>query len=91
MLDERLFRQSKQDNGKYFSPLLHYCILAMGSRYSDRAEVYSDPDVPNTAGKIFLDVIEVLLHHDLKLPSITTIQSLSILAIFYVVRISMTP
>lgn len=85
VVDEKLFRRSKQNNGKYFSPLLQYCILAMGSRYSDRVEVHTDPDVPNTAGQIFLEVIEVLLHHDLKSPSITTIQSLSILAVFYVV------
>lgn len=86
VVDESLFRQSKQTNGRYFSPLLLNCILAIASRYCDRPEVRSDPDDPNTAGRIFLDTAEVLLHFDLKWPSITTIQSLEIMAIHYVVR-----
>ncbi|KAL6407211.1 Zn(2)-Cys(6) zinc finger domain protein [Ilyonectria robusta] len=84
VVDESLFRQSKQTNGRYFSPLLLNCILAIASRYCDRPEVRSDPDDPNTAGRIFLDTAEVLLHFDLKWPSITTIQSLEIMAIHYV-------
>lgn len=87
VVDESLFRQSKQTNGRYFSPLLLNCILAIASRYCDRPEVRSDPDDPNTAGRIFLDTAEVLLHFDLKWPSITTIQSLEIMAILYVVSI----
>ncbi|KAI9926789.1 hypothetical protein MW887_003885 [Aspergillus wentii] len=85
LVDESLFRHSQHTNGRYFSSLLLNCILAMGSRYSDRPEVRSSPDDPNTAGQTFLETAEVLLHFDLRSPSITTIQSLGIMAMIYVV------
>ncbi|OJK00348.1 hypothetical protein ASPACDRAFT_1855924 [Aspergillus aculeatus ATCC 16872] len=84
LVDEQLFRQSLRQEGRYCSPLLLHCILAMGARYSERLEVHSTPDDPNTAGESLLEVAEVLLHFDLRSPSITTIQSLGIMAIFYV-------
>ncbi|KAL4793229.1 fungal-specific transcription factor domain-containing protein [Aspergillus venezuelensis] len=84
LVDERLFRESMQNKGRYFSPLLLNCILALGSRYSDRLEVRSAPHDSNTAGQMFLDIAEVLLHFDLQYPSITTIQSLGVLAMMYV-------
>lgn len=84
-VDEALFRDSKSNKGRYYSPLLLQCILACGSRYSDRAEARSDPDDANTAGRPFLDTIEALLHDELKRPNITTIQSLAILSIVYFV------
>ncbi|KAL4947421.1 fungal-specific transcription factor domain-containing protein [Aspergillus filifer] len=84
LVDEHLFRESMQNKGRYFSPLLMNCILALGSRYSDRLEVLSAPHDHNTAGQTFLDIAEVLLHFDLQYPSITTIQSLGVLAMMYV-------
>ncbi|KAH7242972.1 fungal-specific transcription factor domain-containing protein [Fusarium solani] len=83
VIDEALFRESRENNGRYFSPLLLNCILALGSRFSDRTEVRSDPNDPNTAGRLFLETAEVLLHFDLKRPSITTIQSLAVLGTAY--------
>lgn len=91
VVDEALFRDSKQGNGRYFSPLLLYCILAIASRWSDRPEVRSDLKDANTAGLVFLEHAETLLHFDLKWPSITTIQSLAIMAIVYVVSIRSAP
>ncbi|RSL38251.1 hypothetical protein CEP53_015034 [Fusarium sp. AF-6] len=82
-VDEALFRDSKRSKGRYYSPLLLHCILACGSRYSDRTEARSDPEDANTAGRPFLDTIETLLHDELKRPNITTIQSLSVLSIVY--------
>ncbi|KAL3440313.1 fungal-specific transcription factor domain-containing protein [Aspergillus insuetus] len=84
LVDEGLFRESMPNQGRYFSPLLLNCILAIASRYSNRPEVRSVPDDPNTAGQTFLEIAEVLLHFDLQSPSITTIQSLGILAMMYV-------
>ncbi|PYH93346.1 hypothetical protein BO71DRAFT_327935 [Aspergillus ellipticus CBS 707.79] len=84
VVDERLFRESKQDNGRYFSPLLLNCILAAASRYSDRLDIRSDPDDPNTAGRFFLETAEALLYIDIKQPTITTLQSLAILGTVYV-------
>jgi len=87
VVNEKLFRQSRATNGKFSSPLLLNSILAVASRYSDRLEVRSDPDDPNTAGRIFLEKAEVLLHFELKWPSLSTIQSISILGTYYVVNI----
>ncbi|KAK9238586.1 phosphoesterase family protein [Lipomyces kononenkoae] len=83
VVNEALFRSSWAEGGRYFSPLLLYCILASGSRFSDRPEVRSDPDDSNTAGKLFVEKAEILLHYDLKWPSITTIQSLAIMTTVY--------
>jgi hypothetical protein len=87
-VDERMFRQSRHSNGKWSSPLLLNCMLCIGSRHSDRAEVRTDPQDPNTAGRVFLEKAEVLLHFDLKSPSLTTIQAVVILTTAYCVSIS---
>ncbi|QKX63402.1 uncharacterized protein TRUGW13939_10572 [Talaromyces rugulosus] len=83
VVDEALFYKSKNNYGRFYSPLLLNCILAIASRYSDRIEVRSDPTDANTAGCIFLETAEVLLHVDLKSPTITTLQSLAILGVTY--------
>lgn len=85
VVDEKLFRESMKTQGRFYSPLLLNCILALGSRYSDRIDVRSVPTDQNTAGKPFLQKAEVLLHYDMKRPTITTIQSMSILVGVYVV------
>ncbi|CAG7945280.1 unnamed protein product [Penicillium nalgiovense] len=84
MVNEKLFRDSMRHGGRYFSPLLLNCILALGSRYCDRIEVRSDPHDANTAGKIFLERAEKLIQNDLRWPKITTIQSLSIMGMVYI-------
>ncbi|KAJ5085126.1 hypothetical protein N7532_009897 [Penicillium argentinense] len=84
MLNETLFRESMACGGRYCSPLLLNCILAVGSRYCDRIEVRTDPNDPNTAGKIFICKAERLIQHDLRWPKITTIQSLAIMGVFYI-------
>ncbi|CRG92311.1 putative transcriptional regulatory protein C530,05 [Talaromyces islandicus] len=84
VVDEKLFKESRRTEGKYFSPLLLNSILAFASRFCDRLEVRSDPDDPNTAGKLFLEKTEALLPFDLKWPTITTIQALAILGTLYV-------
>ncbi|CAG8902444.1 unnamed protein product [Penicillium egyptiacum] len=84
MVNEKLFRDSMRHGGRYFSPLLLNCILALGSRYCDRIEVRSDPNDSNTAGKIFLEKAEELIQNDLRWPKITTIQSLAIMGMVYI-------
>lgn len=86
VVDEELFRQSMYRCGRYWSSLLHVAILAVGSRYSDRIDVRSDPDNPNTAGKFFLEQAKCRLHSEMERPSLTTIQALAIIGTFYVVR-----
>ncbi|OTB09486.1 hypothetical protein M426DRAFT_316032 [Hypoxylon sp. CI-4A] len=84
VVDEKLFRDHRATQGKYFSPLLLNCILAVASRLSHRKELRSNPDDPKTAGVYFLEKAEILLHYELRWPSITTLQSLCILGVAYV-------
>lgn len=85
VVDEILFKESLYSGHKYCSPLLLLCIFGLGSRFSDRLEVRSDPADSSTAGKFFLERAETLLHFEIKSPKITTIQSLSIMSILYCV------
>lgn len=80
LVDERLYRESCLTKDRYWSPLLESCILAMGSRFSDREDVRSDMNDANTAGRFFLERAELYLYYDLKYPTLTTIQALMILS-----------
>ncbi|KAJ6129437.1 hypothetical protein N7512_002217 [Penicillium capsulatum] len=84
VVNEQLFRDSLACGGRYCNPLLLNCILALGARYSERLDVRSDPNDPNTAGKLFLENAERLVANDLRWPKITTIQSLAIMGMVYV-------
>ncbi|KAJ5917185.1 hypothetical protein N7466_010739 [Penicillium verhagenii] len=84
VVNEQLFRESLASGGRYCSPLLLNCILAVGSRYCDRIDVRTDPNDPNTAGRNFICTAERLLQNDLRWPKITTIQSLAIMGLFYI-------
>lgn len=85
VVDEKLYRQSLETGGRYWSPLLENCILAIGSRFTDNPDVRTDPDDTNSAGKLFFERAEIYLSHELKFPSITTIQSLFLLSTLSVV------
>ncbi|CEJ57830.1 hypothetical protein PMG11_06509 [Penicillium brasilianum] len=84
VVNEKLFRESLICGGRYSSPLLLTCILALGSRYCDRVEVRSDPSDSNTAGKRFIERAEKLVQNDLRWPNITTIQSLAVMGSVYI-------
>lgn len=88
VVNETLFRESLACGGRYCSPLLLNCILALGSRYCDRLEVRTDTNDSNTAGKQFMAKAEKLIQNDLKWPKITTIQSLAIMGIVHIVSAS---
>lgn len=80
VVDENLYRSNLKTRGRYWSPLLENCILAIGSRFTDNPDVRADPDDTNSAGRFFFDRAEVYLSYELKFPSITTIQSLFLLS-----------
>ncbi|KAL2279954.1 hypothetical protein FJTKL_13094 [Diaporthe vaccinii] len=80
VVDENLYRNNLKTRGRYWSPLLENCILAIGSRFTDNPDVRADPDDTNSAGRFFFDRAEVYLSYELKFPSITTIQSLFLLS-----------
>lgn len=85
LVDEKLFRESLQSNGRYSNPLLVCCILAVASRYSDEAEVRSDPNDSTTAGALCAEAAEAMVRTEVKDPSITTVQSLGILGLYFIV------
>jgi hypothetical protein len=84
IVDEDLFRDSMAHRGRYFTPLLLYSILAMGSRFSDRVETRTDANDPNTAGRFFFEQAKTLLHREMERPSLTTIQALGLIGMFYI-------
>lgn len=88
VVDESLYRNSSNTQGRYWSPLLENCILAMGSRFTDDVAVRVDPEDCNSAGQLYLEKAEVLLFYDLKHPTLTTIQSLLIMSNLSVVRLT---
>nr|XP_001395295.2 Zn(II)2Cys6 transcription factor [Aspergillus niger CBS 513.88] len=83
IVDETLFRESMSSSGRYWSPLLHYSILALGSRYSDSLDVRSDPTDPNSAGQKLLTQAKSLLHLEMEHPTLVTIQALGVIGMVY--------
>lgn len=70
-----------QDDGRYCSPLLLSAIFAISARYSDRVELRSVTNDPNTAGNAFCEQAKILLLYESETPSVTTIQAAAILAL----------
>ncbi|KAF4844839.1 Nitrogen assimilation transcription factor nit-4 [Colletotrichum siamense] len=70
-----------EDGGKYCSPLLLSAIFAISARYSDRPELRSDPNDPNTAGDAFCEHAKILLLYESEAPTITTVQAACLLAL----------
>ncbi|GAA89223.1 Zn(II)2Cys6 transcription factor [Aspergillus luchuensis IFO 4308] len=83
IVDETLFRESMSSLGKYWSPLLHYSILALGSRYSDSLQVRLDSNDSNSAGLEFLSRAKSLLHLEMENPTLVTIQALGVIGMVY--------
>ncbi|PYH28104.1 Zn(II)2Cys6 transcription factor [Aspergillus neoniger CBS 115656] len=83
IVDETLFRESMSFLGKYWSPLLHYSILALGSRYSDSLQVRLDSNDPNSAGLGLLSRAKSLLHLEMENPTLVTIQALGVIGMVY--------
>ncbi|RAK97283.1 uncharacterized protein BO80DRAFT_389884, partial [Aspergillus ibericus CBS 121593] len=84
IVDETLFRESMNNGGWYWTPLLHYSILALGSRYSDSLEVRLVPDDPNSAGQGFLTQAKDLLQSEMEHPTLVTIQALGVIGLVYI-------
>ncbi|RCH92448.1 hypothetical protein CU098_002643, partial [Rhizopus stolonifer] len=62
------------------TPLLLNSIYAVASRISPDLRVRTDPSLPDTAGEIFFERAERLLDESYDKPSISTVQSLLLLA-----------
>lgn len=68
--------------GKYCTALLLRAILALASRYSDRSEVRTDPNDPNTAGAAFAADVDIMLHFEIRAPTISTIQAAALYGLY---------
>ncbi|KAL4965185.1 transcription factor domain-containing protein [Aspergillus stella-maris] len=84
VVDEELFRRDMATGGRYWSPLLHLSMLATGSRYSHRLDVRSNPHDSNTAGAMFFERAKPYLHKEIEKPSLTTVQALVVIGMFYI-------
>ncbi|KAL4937366.1 hypothetical protein BDV06DRAFT_215940 [Aspergillus oleicola] len=82
VVDKKLFRRDMATGGRYWSSVLHLSMLAVGSRYSHRLDVRSNPDDSNTAGRKFLDHAKPYLHKETERPSLTTVQALVVIGTF---------
>lgn len=74
-------RDLRAGHGKFCSPLLLSAILAIASRYSDRPEVRSVHDDPNSAGDAFVDQAKILLLYESEAPTVTTVQAAALLSL----------
>lgn len=70
-----------EDDGKYCSPLLLCSIFAIAARYSDRPELRSIQDDPNTTGDAFCEQAKILMLYEAEAPTITTVQAACLLAL----------
>ncbi|RDW65071.1 hypothetical protein BP6252_10722 [Coleophoma cylindrospora] len=75
LVHEQFFRRDLQEMNPsgYVTPLLLYSVLALASRYSDRIEVRSDKEDPNSAGEIFAEHAKLLLQTEIHHPVTSTV------------------
>jgi hypothetical protein len=72
--------------GPFHSPLLLAAIYALASRYSDRPEIRTHPQDPNTAGEIFLAQARMMLQYESEAPTTRTVQAVLLLALIETAR-----
>jgi hypothetical protein len=67
--------------GRFHSPLLLSAIYALASRYSDRPEVRTDPQDPDTAGDKFMERAKFMLPYESEAATTQTVQAVALLTI----------
>jgi hypothetical protein len=80
MLIAIVFTRDMATGGPYFSRLLLNAIFFSVSKFSDRPEVYDDPNDQQTAGRRFLRRVKELLGEALDQSSIPTMQAMLLLS-----------
>ena len=68
--------------GQFCTPLLLRAIMALASRYSDRIETRTDVDDYNTAGAGFASDVDVMLHFEMRAPTLSTIQATALYGLY---------
>ena len=69
-------------SSRFCTPLLLSAILALASRYSDRLEVRTDVNDPNTAGLMYFTAAQTMLHHELEAPKTSTTQATVLIGLY---------
>ncbi|EMD67042.1 hypothetical protein COCSADRAFT_33930 [Bipolaris sorokiniana ND90Pr] len=72
--------------GPFHSPLLLAAVYALASRYSDRPEIRTDPQDPNTAGETFLIQVRIMLQYESEAPTTRTVQAVLLLSLIETAR-----
>lgn len=78
---KRFLEELKSPGGNYCSSLLLTSVLALASRFSDRVEIRTVPDDPNTAGDELAEKARVLLSQEFESPSLSTVAAALIIAV----------
>lgn len=66
---------------QYAPPVVLFSVLALAARYSDRPELRTDPDDPNTAGNALAEQAKMLLFFESQAPTVTAVQAAALLAL----------
>ncbi|KAF4342058.1 nitrogen assimilation transcription factor nit-4 [Fusarium beomiforme] len=66
--------------GKYCTPLLLSAIFAIASRFSDRAELRSDPEDTRTAGAAFFEQAKILFLYESQAAVVATVQAAALMS-----------
>jgi hypothetical protein len=84
MIPQYLFLQDLHitKTSRFCTPLLLSAMLALASRYSDRLEVRTDVNDPNTAGLTFFTAAQAMLQHELEAPKTSTIQATVLIGLY---------
>jgi hypothetical protein len=86
LLTSSLLGEPTSPFGPFHSPLLLAAIYALASRYSDRPEVRTDPQDPNTAGDVFLAQVKMMLQYESEAPTTRTVQAVLLLSLIETAR-----
>ncbi|KAJ3542979.1 hypothetical protein NM208_g3813 [Fusarium decemcellulare] len=65
--------------GRYCTPLLLSAIFAIASRFSDRTELRTVADDPNTAGYAFFEQAKILFLYESQAPIVATVQAAALM------------
>lgn len=78
---EHFYADFRSGSSRYCSPLLVNALLALGSRFTDRRDVRTNPDDPFTAGDAFFEEAKKLFWEDTDHQTLTAVQAIGIMSI----------
>lgn len=79
--DAFLQEYNRGQMGRYCTPLLISAIFSLAARYSDRPELRSGSQDPNTAGDVLAEQAKLMLFHEVEAPTTSTVQAATLIAL----------